>query len=82
MVRTVTKNEPELVYRNALRRVSGHVRILRMMIEVKPDGPEDVVATWNEDLADLVERPFVQEACFPEHINFVYTLADGTKKAA
>lgn len=52
------------------------------MIETKPDGPEEAVQVWNEDLADLVARPFVQEACFPEHLQFTYTLEEGTKAAA
>jgi hypothetical protein len=49
------------------------------MIEKKPEEPNEL---WESDLENLVLRPFIQEACFPEHADYTYTLERGLEGQA
>ena len=65
LTQKVTKDEPPFVFLNALKRVRGHVMVLRAIINYEPTN-ELQAAVKEQDIQDLAVRPFHQECCFPD----------------
>lgn len=65
LTQKVTRDEPPLVFNNALRRVRGHLQVLRAIVAYEPTN-EHQQAMKDQDIQDLTARPFYQEFCFPD----------------
>lgn len=72
-VSRVTKHEPAFVGRNALRRLKGHLNVLRAIVAYKPENPDEV-AIQEQHLLEIANRPFDQEFCFPSDKPHHYAL--------
>lgn len=67
LVARMMDDEPQFVYDNALRRLRGHIRVLRAIIDFEPKGVE-AQEMKDQDIRDLHDRPFFEEFVFPDEV--------------